>query len=272
MTDYMPFEEGTVYDTAPRKPIPKPPDIHSFFEAAGVPDTSEGLPKPIEWYEKAKERQAERDREIEVLNLKKADLRTEWTEIALAELAIWTTDVENVIVTKRPLGLLQSLLARARHERPGDKQLFEELLDANLTAVEEQDRLAQELRDVCDRLKVNTVSVITREEADKVIEQKRLLEREKELKKKRRQQRLLDQNEALIRGEDPPPLDTDEEAELDKDEASRPASKEWDPSQRPMSAQLAVEADVLSAVPVRGGLASQLPPIPDPPAAPTLLP
>lgn len=281
MSDNIPTEEGWIYGQKPKEPE-APGDMEGMFEAAGVPDrlTSGVLPFSPEWYAGAKERQRLRDIEKEGLLGQRRGVGREWSELVWNDLRTWTERIDFIVSQPEPLADLQVLLARTKHERPDDHERFKALEEMSTKAETRQVIVRGEL----DTTRAKNVDLEAKirakeaeddaEEADR-IEKKRLAD-----KRRRRAERALKRNEAMLRGEDVPPLVEDSEAEADAvAEVESPDSSPPRTAQagaRPRSGRGLHSADGSPAASVspgpplqRGGMFRELPPIQDPTRPPT---
>jgi len=281
----MPVEEGWVYGQKLKEPE-APSDLEGMMEAAGVPDnlTNGTLPFSPEWYAGAKERQRLRDIEKEKLLFDKADCRHEWAELMWTDLSTWGDRIEFIVNQPEPLADLQALLARTRHERPDDVDRFNQLKAIATEAEIRQSRVRKDLSSSSEFLETLEAKIREKEAKEHAEELERIEKKRLADKRKRKAQRALARNEALLRGEDPPPLVEDSEAENADDEqdgdmspvspgdaspdfglkGSRPAtglsvrSFDASPDHSPPPLQ-------------RGGPGRELPPIQDPPPVPPQL-
>ncbi|CAE8645002.1 unnamed protein product, partial [Polarella glacialis] len=105
-----------------------------------------------EWYAEGKDRQKKRDLEILQMLDSKAKLRTEWAEVIWDDLGSWAGKIDAIVNTLEPLAELQALTARTKHERPGDKFRFEQLLDFTAQAEQRQLRVRKELHQTRESL------------------------------------------------------------------------------------------------------------------------
>jgi len=270
-------EEGYVYGQAP-KPPRGPPDVEGMMQAVGLPGPVEGgLPFTLEWYAGAKERQAAREAEQELLLARKEELRGSWTELAWTDLAGWGAKVDTIAAEDNPLMGLAELLARAAHETPHEVDRIERLREQYSSALIEKDRLQGELATARRHLQRNEDAIRTKDLEDAALEEERLEQKRVADLRKARAERALRRNEAMLRGEAFEEEDEDDvdggisQAEESAEEAyppdvpARAGSRDetWLTGQHgPSSTGLPPGA--------RGGLARELPPLPDPPPPPPL--
>ncbi|CAJ1461665.1 unnamed protein product [Effrenium voratum] len=244
MVDRLPVEEGWVYGQKPKEPE-APPDLESLFEAAGVPDklTNGQPPFSPEWYAGAKERQRLRDLEIEHLLSTRNDARHHWAELVWTDLEIWQDRIDFTVSLPEPLADLQALLARTKHERPG---------------------VAAVVHTTHHGLQILEDKVRRREAQDEAAEKERLEIKRLAEKRRRRAERVLKRNEALLRGEDPPPLIEDSDLEPVNAEAFTSPRESFEEHRKSITDESLSPAPPLQ----RGGLARELPPLQDPPQPP----
>eukprot|EP00440_Ansanella_granifera_P053665 gb/GFBE01058178.1/.p1 GENE.gb/GFBE01058178.1/~~gb/GFBE01058178.1/.p1 ORF type:complete len:300 (+),score=53.88 gb/GFBE01058178.1/:1-900(+) len=297
MVDRMPTEEGWIYGQKPKEPE-APGDMEGLFEAAGVPDrlTNGQLPFSPEWYAGAKDRQKLRDIEKEKLLGTRAQVRTEWAELLWTDLSTWGERIDFVVNQPEPLGDLQALLARVKHERPDDMGRFNELQEIAAKAEKRQIVVRKELATATENIRGTEAKIREREAQDDLEEKDRIEKKRIADKRRRRAERALKRQEALLRGEDPPPLVDDSEAEgageangseaatspkesaaVDLLRRSPDASPQGSPGPRPRSGRSMISGD-LDASPAtsvspgpplqRGGMSRELPPLQDPPKPP----
>lgn len=206
----FPLEEGYVYGQAPKEPS-KPPDIHAVFEAVGVPKGKLGeLPYPKDWYDGAKERARLRAIELEELYAKKNDIRQEWVHLVLADCEDQVDQVDRRLVESGPVLGLAELLARAALERPEAEDRIERLQERASKAAEDQERLRFALDAARMRLVTNADAIRKREGEDLSAEQERVEEKRAEEARKRKGEKILARQAAMLRGEEVPP-DSDED-------------------------------------------------------------
>mmetsp|Transcript_47602 Transcript_47602/g.111327 ORF Transcript_47602/g.111327 Transcript_47602/m.111327 type:complete len:285 (-) Transcript_47602:158-1012(-) len=282
MADRLPVEEGWVYGQKPKEPE-APPDLESLFEAAGVPDklTNGQPPFSPEWYAGAKERQRLRDIEIEHLMSQYNDVRHHWSELMWTDLSIWRDRIDYTASLPEPLADLQALLARTKHERPDDVARFREIEEIASKAGVRQLQVRSHLTEAKEQMQDIEAKVRKKDEEEEVAEQERLERKRLAEKRRRRAERVLKRNEALLRGEDPPPLIEDSDLEAppeddDKDpiddlmDASPQGAGNRTRTSRSEDSPAATSlAHSLSPPPLqRGGLARELPPLQDPPQPP----
>eukprot|EP00913_Durusdinium_trenchii_P031285 g29292.t1 len=203
MVDRLPVEEGWVYGQKPKEPE-APPDLDSLFEAAGVPDqlTSGQPPFSPEWYAGAKERQRLRDLEIEQLQGLRNDSRHHWAELVWTDLQMWQDRIDFTVALPEPLADLQALLARTKHERPDDVFGFEAIQTIADQAEVRQVQVREDLADAKQRMTDIEDKVRQQEAADEAAEKERLERKRLAEKRRRRAERVLKRNEALLRGEE----------------------------------------------------------------------
>jgi len=175
MVDRLPVEEGWVYGQKPKEPE-APPDLESLFEAAGVPDrlTHGEPPFSPEWYAGAKERQRLRDLEIEKLQGLRNDTRHQWAELVWTDLEIWQERIDFTVSLPEPLGDLQALLARTRHERPDDIFGFKAIQEIAEKAEVRQVQVRADLADAKQRMTEIEDKIRKREAEDEIAEKERL--------------------------------------------------------------------------------------------------
>ncbi|CAJ1346396.1 unnamed protein product [Effrenium voratum] len=192
-----------------------PPDLESLFEAAGVPDklTNGQPPFSPEWYAGAKERQRLRDLEIEHLLSTRNDARHHWAELVWTDLEIWQDRIDFTVSLPEPLADLQALLARTKHERPDDVEGFRQIQDIAAKAEVRQLAVRADMSDAKQHMTEIEDKVRRREAQDEAAEKERLEIKRLAEKRRRRAERVLKRNEALLRGEDPPPLIEDSDLE-----------------------------------------------------------
>lgn len=281
MVDRMPVEEGWVYGQKPKEPE-APPDVESLFEAAGVPDklTNGQPPFSPEWYAGAKERQRVRDAEIEKIMSQRNDVRHQWAELMWTDLSVWRDRIDYTASLAEPLADLQALLARTKHERPDDVARFQEIQEIAAKAAIRQGQVRKHLVEAKEQMMDIEGKVRLKEEEDEAAEKDRLEKKRLAEKRRRRAERALKRNEALLRGEDPPPLveDSEEEGFQPEDDPkdlmqelieASPQGKRTRSSRSEDSPAATSLANSLSPPPLqRGGLARELPPLQDPPLPP----
>jgi len=273
-----------------KKAAEAPGDLEGLFEAAGVPDklTNGQLPFSPEWYAGAKERQRLRDIEKEELLAQRAGVRTEWAELVWTDLGTWRDRIDFTVSMPEPLADLQVLLARTKHERPEDVERYEELLEVAAKAEARQVQVRQELSATRSSIVDIEAEIRRKEEQDDAEEKDRIEKKRLADKRRRRAERVLKRNEALLRGEEPPPLVEDSEAEGMENpdsptsapspsnnlEESVNGSKDILGSRTPKETQTAgtpidsSSAALASPTLQRGGMARELPPLQDPPQPP----
>eukprot|EP00933_Yihiella_yeosuensis_P013043 TRINITY_DN12272_c0_g2_i2.p1 TRINITY_DN12272_c0_g2~~TRINITY_DN12272_c0_g2_i2.p1 ORF type:complete len:340 (+),score=73.05 TRINITY_DN12272_c0_g2_i2:60-1022(+) len=215
MTDTMPTEEGYIYGRQKQEPA-DPPDLPGLFDAANIPEKTggiEGLPHSPEWYAGAKDREKIRAAEFEKMLVQKASLRKDWADLVGDGLTTARDRLDMVMNLAEPLSDLKALVARTKHERPGDAGTFNSLHEVARLASIRQDKARQELRDIMDGMSTLEGEIKGKEAADAKAEEDRLEEKRLADKRRRKNERMLKRQEALVRGEDPGPLveDSDEE-------------------------------------------------------------
>jgi len=192
MVDRLPVEEGWVYGQKPKEPE-APPDLESLFEAAGVPDrlTDGQPPFSPEWYAGAKERQRLRDLEIEKLQGLRNDARHQWAELVWTDLEIWQERIDFTVSLPEPLGDLQALLARTKHERPDDILGFKAIQEIADKAEVRQVQVRADLADAKQRMTEIEDKVRKQEAEDEIAEKERLEKKRAAEKRLRAAQRYL---------------------------------------------------------------------------------
>lgn len=280
MTDNIPTQDGWVYGHKLQEPRP-PGDMEAMFDVAGVPDrlTSGVLPFSPEWYAGAKERQRLRDIEREELLGKRRGVGREWSELIWTDLGTWTERINFLVEQPEPLADLQVLLARMKHERPDDVERFKRLEEVATKAENRQILVRGDLSNTLTKNVDLESKIRAKETEDDAAEAERIEQKRIQEKRRRRGERALKRNEALLRGEEPPPIIEDSDAEVEAPTES--ASLVSSPMQtatacRPSSgcglhsAGGSPAASVSPSPPLqRGGMFRELPPIQDPTRPPT---
>jgi len=219
----MPLEEGYVYGRAPEQPS-NPPDLNELFEAADIPKGKLGdLPMSVEWYAGAKERSRLRNLEMESLFEQKNALRSEWVDLALADLNEWGAIVEERKREVGPVLGLAEVLARTAHERPQDAERVERLVGKSAKAFANQARLAEALEVWGAHIEGNEEVIRLREHQDQEKEVQRVAEQKAQELRKQKADRRLARQAALLRGEDVPPSSDEEEEQAKEEEEARAA-------------------------------------------------
>uniref|UniRef100_A0A7S1Q383 Uncharacterized protein n=1 Tax=Alexandrium catenella TaxID=2925 RepID=A0A7S1Q383_ALECA len=280
----MPETDGFVYGHAVKQPRSKPPNVEAMFKAAGIPGPKEGgLPHSLEWYRGAKARQAARAKEKEELLVVKHGHKQSWASILSASLEDCSYRADCIMKEPQPLGLLAELLARTAHERPQAVDRIEELRMRLLVADTEKERLNSALSNARDSLGVVEADVRRKRVEAEEEEEERLKELAIEKKHKAKAEKQLRRNEALLLGEEWDESDSSGSEDENKDAAAGEEDSEEDDASPPgATPPLDVPpANELRDIfgtgepptpgATRGGLARELPPIPDPPPPPPLI-
>lgn len=269
----LPTEEGTVYGVTPKEPT-DPPDIDLLFEYADIPGGRDGgLPYSLEWYQGAKARQEARDKEKERLEERKLELRKNWVREMEDGLTSWIAKVDAVTAAldgeqaEISLRGLAELVARASEEDPDNLEKNSMLQEALTLAEQEDAAITQKLLTSRDGLQ-KCYDFVEGDEREALEQDERqaAARREAEARKARAEEELRRQ-EAMLRGEDPdaPPAPKPPPAE----EAAplRPPVPPGGPgpAASPSRSPAVTPPEGMVRKLSRGGLATELPPLQDPP-------
>lgn len=268
----MPTEEGWVYGQAPKQPAP-PCDIQGMFEAVGVPKGKLGeLPHPKSWYDGAKERAAAREIEMEELFAERERLRHGWGTLMLNDLESWHERADKKLVEKGAVAGLAELLARAAHERPFDEARILDLQEKTQKAIDSFTSVTEALTNAREHLILNEENIRMKDEEDAQREMTRLEEKAAADERKRKAEKALARQAALLRGEE-----WDDDEDLNDVDIPPPPPPKTPPTPRTVAASVGGTANVTAVSPpsfldstsagaypapeLRGGLGRQLPPL-----------
>lgn len=267
--------DGLIYGRAPSPPPLDVPDVVGMFEAANIPGPKEGgLPFSLEWYAGAKDRAKAREKEKDRLLAQKAKLRTAWAEMIWDDMHFWGVKVDAVRAEPPTTSKLAELLARVMQERPDATNEIVAMRDELSRAAVERDRLCDELDTAREHLRDIETSLKEKEAEDVVEEEARIAREYAERARKAQAEEALKKNKAMMLGQELPSAQEQGQVTEDGFMPSVPQTPAGIASST-LTAQASPVPEVLpgvytppSPVGVRGGLASQLPPIAHPPPPP----